>query len=449
MGEVGEILGSAREGDLGLRRTSIFGVSTDSRTIEESELFVALKGANHNGHDYLEAAFARGATAAVVGADEAKRRGLVQSRYVVVHDTLFALGELARSYRRKMKARIVAVTGSNGKTTVKNLIYEIISRNRSALRSEGNFNNLVGVPLSIFRLRDVHHSAVFELGMSARGEIARLAEISSPDVAVITNVGPVHLEFLKGVDEVAAAKLEMLEHIRKGGTLIVNGDDERLARKLGGISIQTIRFGLGEHNDVKPGELELDGLQFSHFNINGEHIHLRLPGMHNVYNALAAWAVASAMDIEPSQAAAAINKFHTEGMRSEVVTLNDVTLMIDCYNANPVSTKSALETLSRMNCGGRRMAVLGDMLELGEESVSYHEEIGQLARRLKIDVILGFGPLARHIIKSFGDNGFHFGAKEGLTNRLIQTVNKGDVILFKGSRGMALEDVVDRLKKSL
>jgi len=449
MGEVGEILGSAREGDLGFRRTSIFGVSTDSRTIKESELFVALKGANHDGHDYLGAAFAGGAIAAIVSADEARKRNLGGDKYFIVENTLYALGELARNYRKKMGSRVVAVTGSNGKTTVKNLIYEIISRHGSALRSEANFNNLVGVPLSIFQLRDIHGAAVFELGMSARGEIARLAEISSPDVAVITNVGPVHLEFLKSVEEVAAAKLEVLGHIRKGGVLIVNGDDERLARKLREISIQTIRFGIGAHNDVKPGGLELDGLQFSHFNINGERVHLRLPGLHNVYNALAAWAVASAMDIEPSQAAAAINKFHTEGMRSEVVTLNDVTLVIDCYNANPVSTKSALETLAGMECRGRRMAVLGDMLELGEEGVSYHEEIGQLARRLKIDVILGFGPLARHIIESFGDGGFHFGTKEGLINRLIQTVNKGDVILFKGSRGMALEEVVDGLRKSL
>ncbi len=195
--QIGEILGSISEGDPGFRLINIYGVSTDSRTIKSGELFVALSGDNHNGHDYLETAFSRGAAAAIVAKDEALKRGLNDSRYIAVADTLFAFGELARHHRLSMATKIVGVTGSNGKTTVKNLVYQALLTRGPALKSQGNFNNLIGLPISIFQLRETHQAAVFELGMSARGEIARLAQIASPDVGIITNVGPVHLEFLK------------------------------------------------------------------------------------------------------------------------------------------------------------------------------------------------------------------------------------------------------------
>ena len=449
VGEVGEILGSRVEGDLGFHRASIYDICTDSRTVKDGDLFIAIKGDTFDGHDFLDSAFASGAVAAIISRIEASKRNLRGPRYIAVDDTLFAFGELALHYRKKMHARIIAVTGSNGKTTVKNLIFEIIEKIGPALKSQGNFNNLVGVPTSIFKLTSEHKTAVFELGMSARGEIARLSEISSPDMAVITNVGLVHLEFLKNIDEVADAKLEIMEHIKPNGILIINGDDEMLNSRLGKVMRKTIRFGINGANDIRPEELRFDDFQFPHFRINGQDIHLQLPGIYNVYNALAAYAVSRALGIRSHIAAEAINSFHPNGMRSEIFRKNNVTLLIDCYNANPTSTRNGLDTLSKMKCKGARIAVLADMLELGDKSQMYHEEIGDYARSIHIDNIFAYGPLSRHIVERFGDSAFYFDNKQDLIENLIDFISADDIVLFKGSRGMALEEAVEAIKKSL
>jgi UDP-N-acetylmuramoyl-tripeptide--D-alanyl-D-alanine ligase len=449
LGEAGEILGSISEGDPGFHRASIYGISTDSRTIREGELFVAIKGDTYDGHAFLAQAMAKGAVAAVVDRVEAERRGLTGPEYIGVKDPLYALGELARHYRGKMAAVVTAITGSNGKTTVKNLVYDIISKRFPAVKSHGNFNNLIGLPLSIFQLRPDHKFAVFELGMSARGEILRLGDIAGPDVAVITNVGPVHLEFLKSVDQVAEAKLEIIEGIKSSGTLVINGDDENLKARSSRIRRGLLKFGLEPHNDIKPVGLQFDSARMPSFSVDNHEITVRMPGVHNVYNALAAYAVARALGIDGREAADSISVFHPEGMRSEVVNYGGVTMIVDCYNANPASMAYALETLSQMNCEGKRIAVLGDMLELGEQSVHYHNEVGRQARELGIDYIFGFGLHAKYITDRFGIGGRHFDKKEGLSKSLLETVKAGDLILFKGSRGMALEEVVETLKRSI
>jgi UDP-N-acetylmuramoyl-tripeptide--D-alanyl-D-alanine ligase len=222
-----------------------------------------------------------------------------------------------------------------------------------------------------------------------------------------------------------------------------------LKRRSHHIRRDLLRFGLEEHNDLRPIGLRFDNARMPLFKIDGHEIAVRMPGLHNVYNALAAYAVARALGIDGREAAEAISAFHPEGMRSEVVSQNGVTLIVDCYNANPASMAYALETLAEMNCGGRRIAVLGDMLELGEQSVLYHEEIGRQARELGIDHIFGFGLHAKYITDRFGNGGWHFENKVGLSKKLRETVKFGDIILFKGSRGMALEEVVDAMKKSL
>ena len=449
IGEVGEILGSNMEGGLRFHHASIYGVSTDSRTVKPYELFIAIKGDKFNGHDFLEAAFANGAMAAVVNRYELSKRKLSDPSYIGVDDTLFALGDLALHYRRRMPAKVVAVTGSNGKTTVKNLIYEILCQKGPALKSQGNFNNLVGLPTSIFKLKREHKTAVFELGMSARGEIARLGEISSPDIAVITNVGLVHLEFLKDIEEVAEAKLEILEHIRPNGILIVNGDDAVLDSKLGNITRNMICFGLDEKNDITPKDLHFDELQLAHFKLAGQNVDLKFPGIHNVYNALAAFAVSKAVDVSAPQAVEAINAFQPSGLRSEIFHKAGMTLIIDCYNANPTSTMMALDTLSKMTCRGARIAVLADMLELGDKSQQYHEEIGGYARKIGIDNIFGYGPLSQFIVSRFGDGAFHFENKQDLIESLKDFISPDDIMLFKGSRRMALEEVVEAIKKIL
>ena len=447
--EVGEILGSKLEGDPGFHPTSIRGIKIDSREIERDDLFIAVKGSRHDGHDFIESALSNGAVAAVVSRQEAERRKLFDNRYIAVEDTIYALGELARHHRKRQNLSVVAVTGSNGKTTVKNLIYEILFQNGPALKSPANFNNFFGLPLSIFRVDHHHKSAVLELGMSARGEISRLAEIASPNIAVITNVGPVHLEFFNNVEEIAAAKLEILERIEPGGTLVVNGDDEILMGKIRKGDYEIIRFGLSCNNDIYPQDLTFDKNQLPSFKIAGTPMRSNLPGVYNVYNILAAFAVSKALEIPPEPAAAAIARYRPDKMRSEIISKKGITFIIDCYNANPVSMKYTLDTLAKMECKGRRIAVLGDMLELGERSKMYHRQIGVYVSEKGIDSVFCNGPLARIIAESFGEGAYHFDEQEKLAGCLLKEIVKGDIVLFKGSRAMALENIANQVMGSL
>ena len=447
--EVGEILGSRLEGDSGFHSTSIKNVRIDSRQVRPGDLFVAVKGARFDGHDFIESAYEAGAAAAIVSKGEMDKRKLRDFRLIIVEDTVLALGQLARFHRNRSSAKIVAVTGSNGKTTVKNLIYEIASLDGPSLKSERNYNNFFGLPLSIFQLQEDHKWAVFELGMSAKGEISRLAEIASPEIAVITNVGPVHLEFFEDIDEIADAKMEITAHIRPGGALIVNGDDQILSSRITGGDYDIIRFGLGRGNDVSPTDLTFDNDQCPSFNIDSTSIRSRLPGVHNVYNMLAACAVAKSLKLDIRIIAEAIADFKPSEMRSEILEKKGVTLILDCYNANPVSMKYALDTLAKMRCGGRRIAVLADMLELGENSPAFHQEIGRYAAELKIGRLYCFGPLAKHTADAFGEGAFYFEKKDELAQDLLAYLKKGDIILFKGSRGMALEEIADKIIEAL
>ena len=228
VGEIGEIPGARSEGAPGIRRVSVTGVKIDSRLVEDGDLFVAIKGGHSDGHDYVESALEKGAVAVLVSGPVSISKKYRDSAIIEVEDTVVALGELAKRYRSRMSAKIIAVTGSNGKTTIKNMIYEVLSGVAPSVKSQGNYNNFLGLPLSIFQLRDNHRYGVFELGMSAKGEISRLGEIAAPDIAVISNVGPVHLEFFDNIKEIASAKLEILERIRPGGALVINSDDENL-----------------------------------------------------------------------------------------------------------------------------------------------------------------------------------------------------------------------------
>lgn len=447
--EAGEILGSKLEGDSGFHSTSIHNVTIDSREVGPGDLFVAVKGERFDGHDFIESAFEAGAAAAVVSKIEADKRNLRNSRLMTVKDTVRALGELARYHRSRCGTKIVAVTGSNGKTTVKNLIYQIVSSRGPSIKSERNFNNFFGLPLSIFKLRVDHRWAVLELGMSARGEISRLAEIASPDVAVITNVGPVHLEFFDDINEIADAKVEITAHIRPGGALIINGDDQLLSSRTFAGDYDIVRFGLGGGNDIRPVDLALDNEQRPSFKIDSTHMSSRLPGVHNVYNMLAAYAAARSLNLDSRIIAKAIADFRPSELRSEVIAKAGVTLILDCYNANPVSMKYALDTLAGMECSGRRIAVLADMLELGKSSPAFHQEIGQYASDLKIDRLYCFGPLAKSMAGAFGDGSFHFEEKEELSKDLKAYIREGDIVLFKGSRGMVLEEIADKIVEAL
>ena len=447
-GEIGEILGAKTEGAPEFRRAPISGVKIDSRLVKSGDLFIAIRGENRDGHDYVNSAFDNGAVAAVVLKETAVSRDITGNNLFMVEDTVYALGEIAKYYRSKMPAEVIAITGSNGKTTVKNMVYEIISRKSSSIKSQGNYNNFFGLPLSIFQLKDKTDYAVFELGMSRKGEISRLGEISSPDMGVITNVGPVHLEFFNNLEEIASAKLEIVDKIKSGGALIVNGDDDFLREVKTRQNLELIKFGLSYNNDIYPTGLEFDENQLPRFKINGTDFRLAFPGVQNVYNAVAAYSVAVAEGIDPLTAAEAINGSQPEGMRSRVFHKSGILYFIDCYNANPVSMKYAIDSLALMKCGGRRIAVLGDMLELGKSSELYHREIGKHAKKAGIDHVMAYGELSGNLIAEFGKNGEHFNDKMKLYSRLKSLVKKGDLVLFKGSRGMALEEIADRIMEA-
>jgi UDP-N-acetylmuramoyl-tripeptide--D-alanyl-D-alanine ligase len=447
LGKIGEILGASLEGAPEFRRTPIAGVKIDSRLVKSGDLFVAIEGENHDGHDYLEDAFASGAVAAVVS--KTITGDIPGHRLYKVEDTVYSLGEIARYYRNKMQAEIIAVTGSNGKTTVKNLIYEIISRKGESIKSQGNYNNFFGLPLSIFALTDKTEYAVFELGMNRAGEISRLGEIAAPNIAIISNVGPVHLEFFKDLREILSAKLEIVDKIKPGGALVVNGDDELLRGVELPQNLELLRFGLSYDNDIYLTDLQFDENQYPGFKINGTAFKLTLPGIHNVYNALAAYAVAVAEGVDPATINEGLKYFQPEGMRSQIAHKSGISFFIDCYNANPVSMKYAIDTLALMKCGGKRIAVLGDMLELGKNSEMYHREIGKHARNAGIDTVMAYGKFSRDLVEAFGKKGEHFDDKMELLLRLKDLIETGDLVLFKGSRGMALEEIADKLMEAV
>ncbi len=448
-GEIGEILGANSEGAPDFRSVPITGVRIDSRLVGKGDLFIAVRGENRDGHDYVDSAFTNGAVAAVVSGEIATGKDITGNNLFIVEDTVYALGEIARHYRNKMPAKVIAVTGSNGKTTVKNMVYEIVSRKASSIKSQGNYNNFFGLPLSIFNLKDKTDYAVFELGMSRRGEISRLGEIASPELAVITNVGPVHLEFFNSLEDIASAKLEIVDKVKSGGTLIVNGDDELLQGAKTNRNLEIIKFGLSHKNDIYPADLEFDENQLAGFKIEGIDFRLNAPGIHNVYNAVAAYSVAVVEGVDPIAAADAICGFQPNGMRSQIFHKSGISFFIDCYNANPVSMKYAIDSLALMKCSGRRIAVLGDMLELGESSERYHREVGKYAKKAGIDYVMAFGKFSRLLIDEFGKSGEHFDDKMKLLSRLKKLLKKGDLVLFKGSRGMAMEEVSDRIMEAV
>ncbi len=431
---------------------SVIGVSTDSRTIKEGELFVPLVGPNFNGHDYLGLAVKNGAAACL---SEEVVAGLAVP-VIRVADTLKALGDLASGLRRKFAGPVVAVTGSSGKTTTKEMLASILGRTGEGLKTEGNFNNLIGLPLTLFQLDPVHQWVVLEMGMSARGEIARLAEIAAPSVGVITNVGPAHLQTLQGLDGVARAKGELFEALTPGATAVINADDEKVVNLPVANGVKKLLFGLGPRAEVRAeGIRSLGGLVSFDLILPAGlwPVTLSIPGRHNVSNALAAAAAAFSLGVDGETIARGLEAFRTSHGRMELVGLsNGARLIEDTYNANPLSMKAALVALDEMGGGGRRIAVLGDMLELGDESAALHRQVGKEAAS-RVDYLMVFGEMARYIAEGAAEAGLD---KERITilkdheegtRRLAAMLEKADRVLIKGSRGMTMEKITKVLRE--
>jgi UDP-N-acetylmuramoyl-tripeptide--D-alanyl-D-alanine ligase len=424
-------------------------VSIDSRTVEPGALFVAIRGPRFDGHDFTAAAAARGA-AVLLLEREAETAGLPAVR---VADTTRALGALARHHRRQSAIPVVAITGSVGKTTTKDMAAQLLATRGPVLKTEGNLNNRYGLPLTLLRLRGEHTAAVVELGMSAPGEIRALSALAEPDVATITKVAPVHLEFFPSVDAIAEAKAEILEGLAARGTAVLNGDDPRLVRIGERFSGRVLWFGSERRFDVSAGPWRAaeGGLRFE-LRVGGRGVEVALPlaGPHFVADFLAAAAAAHALGIAPEAMAEAARSMRPARHRGEVVRLaEDVVLLDDCYNSSPDALEAAVVALGTLP-GRRRVAVLGEMLELGPQGPSLHRERGR-ALAGRVDVLIGVGPLAKELVEGAREAGLNGGglhhlasaAEAALAARAI--VAAGDAVLVKASRGVQLEAVVEAL----
>ena len=427
------------------------GVSTDSRTVKEGEIFFALHGERHDGHDHLGEVGRKGAAAAVVDRDDvgaglkpARTRSLIR-----VPDTLRALGDLAHYWRMKFPIPVVAVTGSNGKTTTKDMIAALLGTHYRVLKTEGNLNNLIGLPLTIFRIDRRPEAAVLEMGMNRPGEIDRLAEIAAPEIGVITNVARAHLEGLGSLARVARAKAELLPRLPKKGLAVLNADDLSFARLKKFVHCRMAAFGSKRGAAVRLLSSRVDDLKGVVFtaDLHGKRVSFRMPvlGRHNISNALAAIAVADHLGVPAAKMKKALSTFRTLAKRMEIVSLaKGIDLINDCYNANPDSTAASLEFLREAGSGRRRVAVLGEMLELGPFAAEAHREIG-MKGALAADLLFAVGEHAEEMMRGFRGKGRAFETVEAVIPEIVKALRPGDLVLIKGSRGMKMERVTEAL----
>lgn len=431
---------------------TVTGVSIDSRTVSAGALFFAIRGERYDGHAFVRDALKRGAVAAVVS--DAGALGKSSGRVLVVPETVRALGDLAAWYRRRFTVDVVGITGTNGKTTTKDMTHAVIAAARRTLKTEANLNSQIGVPLTVMRLERAHEAAVIEMGMDRPGQISRLAEISAPRVGVITNVSEAHLQTIGSVEEVARAKGEILDAVPADGAAVLNGDDARVMSQAGRARGRVITFGLGKGVEVRGVDVtESDrGVEFRVD--GGPRVGISVPGRHNVMNALAALAVGKALDIPADGAADALARFNPSPRRTALLRVGQWTVIDDSYNCNPGSLRAALETLVAVSSGQPTAAALGDMLELGARSASAHEEGGRLAAALRIGFLfmvgreveaMRAGALAAGMSP---DRARMFKDKGTLVEALRGSAGGGPlVLLVKGSRGMRMEEVVELLTK--
>jgi UDP-N-acetylmuramoyl-tripeptide--D-alanyl-D-alanine ligase len=447
LSQIATVTGARLEGPLLGEGEKIFGVTTDSRADCTGKMFVALTGPRFDGHHYVESAHKNGAIAAML-----QRGSDVNIPMLLVEDTLASLGQTAASWRSQLEIPVVGVTGSVGKTTVKELLGSILTRLGEGILTEGNLNNEIGVPLTLTRLESHHTFAVIEMGMNQAGEISRLSRMSRPTIAVINNAAAAHLELLGTVEAVAAAKAEILEGLVEDGVVILNADDDSFEywKDLSG-DHRVISFGLDQPADITARyTLEGDHAEML-VNLGGaeEHIQLPLPGRHNVSNALAAIAAASALNISSQDIKHGLENSHGFSNRLGIVKHGAVTVIDDTYNANPASMRAAIEVLADYP-GDRHILVMGDMAELGESARQSHEEIVKFACDHGVDLLYTYGPRSLEAAVAFSDRpGGQFSDKNQLARDLIGTVRDGDVVLVKGSRSMFMEEVVELMAEAL
>lgn len=446
--EIVEAIGGRLE-----RRWCATGVSSDSRTVKPGDLFFALAGDNFDAHDYVPEALEKGAVGAVISREVDLPDDVVKERCVMVGDTRRALGDLAAYYIRRWNGRTVAITGSNGKTTTKDMTHHLLSDSFTVKKANASFNNDIGVPHTIFQLEPEDQVAVLEMGTNAHGEIRRLAQIASPNIGVITNIGPSHLEKLGSIPGVARAKGELLENLAERGIAVLNADDPMtpwLMRRCE----EFITYGLSENADVRAVNTRMRewGSEFSLG--NGRKFRLNVPGKHNVMNALAALSVCRLLDMSINEAAERLEGFGQGDMRLAREEVGGVEIINDAYNANMGSMRAALDVFASMQVEGRRFMICADMLELGAKATDMHKQLGREIADAEIDALITIGVRARFAGETFrqesGDGrAFHFGTAAEAGQAAAGMLRPGDALLVKGSRGMRLEDAVKQVRAAL
>ncbi|MDR1045126.1 MAG: UDP-N-acetylmuramoyl-tripeptide--D-alanyl-D-alanine ligase [Candidatus Adiutrix sp.] len=458
---IADNLGSAERGaELeALGRKRVAGVSTDSRTVRPGEVFVALKGEKFDGHCHAAGALARGALAVVV---QRALKGGAAGRALMVEDTLKALGDLALALRRRQELKVLALTGSNGKTGTKEMLAAILRKiDAQLLATAGNFNNLVGLPLTVFGLKKAGRLAVLEMGMNHFGEIARLTEIAEPDVGLVTSIGPAHLEFFGSLSQVAKAKGELFAGLKDSALAVVDADQPLLRRESKRFGGNKLFFGLGAPAQIRLGRVRPRGLTGQDLTLygpgaeKGRAVRLKLLGAHNAHNALAAAAAALAMGADWDQIAGGLAEVESfPGRLSAVKTRRGLWLLDDSYNANPASMSAGLKVLGDFGGRGARGAILGDMGELGPAGGRFHREIGRLAAELNLDFLALVGPLSRHSARAARRAGLNrnavaeFESPEEAAAWVLSGQPENAAVLVKGSHYMHMERAVDYLKNA-
>ncbi len=455
--------------DAGKDNTQFTGVSTDSRLIQPARpaggrgnLFFALRGEKFDGHDFITKAISSGAAAVVVDRRWADLNIALYTSLsvprVVVEDTTHALGDLARVYRRKFRIPVLAVAGSNGKTTTKEMIHAVLRNKYHVLSTEGNLNNHIGLPQTLLRLEAKHHLAVVEMGTNHPGEIARLCEIAEPTHGLITNIGSEHLEFFKTLRGVAKAEGELFDWLREHGkrsNLFANYDDKHLV-ELSKKQRRKITYGfMNKKADVVAQVASTSSAGAIAFTVKPKGkkaflLQLNVPGSHNAMNALAAVTVGLWFKVPQKKIQSGLESFTASSKRMEVFKIDGITILNDTYNSNPDSVLAALQTIKAMDVQGKRIAFLADMLELGLKGEDEHRKIGKVVAKHDIEYLLTFGSLSRFTHEAASTQfKAHYEQKNILVEYLAELITKGDVVLVKGSRGMRMEDVVTFLKERI
>lgn len=435
------------------KQNQICGAVTDSRQVEEGFLFIPIKGARADGHDFIPDVWNKGAVAVL---SEKKLKDCTKP-YILVKSTEQALKAIAKFYRCQLTIPVVGITGSVGKTSTKEMIASVLSKKYKVLKTAGNYNNEIGLPLTLLRIQEEHEAAVVEMGISDFGEMHRLADMAQPDICVITNIGICHLENLKTRDGILRAKSEIFDFLKPKGQIVLNGEDDKLSTLKEVKGIKPVFYGFKENEtvrqDIYADHIKNCGLKGMEADIHtpegGISVHIPIPGQHNIFNAMAATGVGLALGMELKEIQTGIESVETIGGRTNLIEIGGLMVIDDCYNANPVSMRASIDVLS--NGLARTVAILGDMGELGENEKKLHYEVGAYVAQKQIDTLFCAGVLSEEIAQGARDTNdwcevFHFDSRDEMLSQVLDYLQEGDTVLVKASHFMDYPKVVEAIQ---